>query len=213
MNSTDMEIAETAETVDTLEALRALYAMPTERIVAKQLACLDAHCRRFIGLSPFLVIASGGAGRSMDASPRGGAPGFVRVIDETTLLIPDAAGNNRLDTLENIIACGQVGLLFLIPGVEETLRVNGAARLVRGEKILALFAGEKRVPRLAIEVKVAAAYLHCPKAIMRADLWAASAQIDRSLLPTVVQMINDQTGIVVPVLSQDETRARFAADL
>ena len=115
--------------IDSLEQLRALYPAAKDRSVKKQLSALDIHCRRFIELSPFVVLASGGPASAMDASPRGGAPGFVKLRDDKTLLIPDAPGNNRLDTLENIIGTGKLGLFFMVPGIDETLRVNGAARL------------------------------------------------------------------------------------
>lgn len=199
--------------IETTEQLRALYPAPTERIVKKQLAALDGHCRRFIALSPLVVIASGGVDHAMDASPRGGAAGFVKIIDDKTLLIPDAAGNNRLDTFENIIATARVGLLFLIPGVDETLRVNGSARLSNADALLRHFAEAARPPRLVIEVNVEAAYLHCPKSLMRSRLWHPAAQIDRTQLPTVIEMINDQTGIIVPVPTHEQTRENFARDL
>lgn len=198
--------------IETVAQLRALYPAPSERVVKKELAALDGHCQRFIALSPFVVIGSGSA-QAMDASPRGGTPGFVRVLDENTLLIPDVAGNNRLDTLQNIIASGQVGLLFLIPGVEETLRVNGAARLSTRAASLAHFADEKRPPKLVIEVSVAAAFLHCPKALMRARLWHPAAQVERAVMPPLAEMINEQTGIVLPVPSLEEARANYAKDL
>lgn len=200
-------------TIETVEQLRALYPAPKERIVKKQLAALDVHCRRFIALSPLVVIASGGKDHAMDASPRGGLPGFVNIVDDRTLLIPDAPGNNRLDTFENIIATARVGLLFLVPGVDETLRVNGTARLSCAEELIDRFADEARLPRLVIEVKVEAAYLHCPKALMRSRLWRPESQIDRARLPTVIEMINDQTGIIVPVKSHEQTREDFANDL
>ena len=132
--------------IDTIEHLRGLYAAPRERALKKQIAVLDMHCRRFIELSPFAVVASTSAALTMDASPRGGAPGFIKALNERTLLIPDAPGNNRLDTLENIIATGTLGLLFMIPGVDETLRVNGSARLSCAAEHLQVFAGEKRLP-------------------------------------------------------------------
>ena len=199
--------------IDTIEGLRALYPAPKERALRKQVAALDAHCRRYIELSPFVVVASTGSTRALDASPRGGAPGFVKTLDERTLLIPDAPGNNRLDTLENIIATGTVGLLFMIPGVDETLRVNGSARLSCAREHIDAFAGEKRAPHLVIEVGVTEAYLHCAKAFMRSRLWHPSAQVSRSVLPTMGQMINDQTGIEVPTETIEEMRARYAADL
>ena len=199
--------------IDSVERLRALYAEPGERAVKKQLALLDVHCRRFIELSPFLVVASGSAAGAMDASPRGGAPGFVKVVDERTMLVPDAPGNNRLDSLENIIATGKVGLLFMIPGIDETLRVNGAARLSNFESHLQAFAAEKRQPRLIIEIAVEEAYLHCAKALMRSSLWQASSQVNRSVLPTMGQMINSQTDDAAPAETHEAMLARYAADL
>jgi len=199
--------------IDTVERLRALYVLPKERAVRKQLSSLDQHCRRFIELSPFVVVASGSVALAMDASPRGGVPGFVKALDERTLLIPDAPGNNRLDTLENIIGTGRVGLFFMIPGIDETLRVNGAARLSCFEEQLRVFSGEKRRPKLVIEVTVAEAYLHCAKAFMRSGLWHASSRVSRSLLPTMGEMISSQTGIEVPAETQEEMLARYAPDL
>ena len=199
--------------IDTIEQLRALYPAPKERAVRKQLSALDKHCRKFIELSPFVVVASCSAAQGMDASPRGGTPGFVRTLDERTLLLPDAPGNNRLDTLENIIGTGKIGLFFMVPGVDETLRVNGIARLSCGAEHLRIFSGEKRPPKLVIEVRVAEAYLHCAKALMRSSFWQASAQVDRSVMPSMGQMINSQTGIEAPAESQEEMLARYAADL
>jgi PPOX class probable FMN-dependent enzyme len=199
--------------IDSIEKLRALYPAAKERALRKQLSALDPHCRRFIELSPFVVVASGNVAHAMDASPRGGAPGFVKVLDERTLLIPDAPGNNRLDTLENIVGTGTIGLLFMIPGIDESLRVNGAARLSCLEERLEIFASEKRRPKLVIEVRVAEAYLHCAKAQMRSDLWHASSQVKRSLLPSMGQMINSQTGLEAPAETQEEMLARYAADL
>src|SRR5262245_23567692 len=112
-----------------LDALRALYSLPGERAVRKQLSALDVHCARFIELSPFFVLATAGADGRLDASPRGGAPGFVKAVDERTLLIPDSPGNNRLDSFTNILESNQVGLLFMIPGIDETLRINGTVVL------------------------------------------------------------------------------------
>jgi PPOX class probable FMN-dependent enzyme len=199
--------------IDTVERLRSLYLAPKERALKKQLSVLDEHCHRFIQLSPFVIVASGSVAQTMDASPRGGAPGFVKSLNDQTLLIPDAPGNNRLDTLENIIGTGKVGLLFMIPGVDETLRINGAARLSCSEEHIQVFSGERRRPKLVIEVLVAEAYLHCAKALMRSGLWQASSQVSRSLLPTMGQMIKDQTGSEAPTETQEEMLARYAPDL
>lgn len=199
--------------IDDVDALRALYAQPAERALRKQLDRLDAHCRRFVELSPFLVIASAGGDGRLDASPRGGAPGFVRILDERTLLIPDAPGNNRLDTLTNLVSVGRVGLLFLIPGVDETLRINGSARLRAYPPAVERFAAAARRPKAVIEVGVEEAYLHCAKALMRSRLWSGENRVERSLLPTMGQMIKDQTGSPHPAESQEQMLARYAADL
>jgi PPOX class probable FMN-dependent enzyme len=199
--------------IDSKDALRALYAPAKERAIRKQIGHLDRHCLRFIALSPFVVLASGSGENRYDASPRGGEPGFVKAPDGATLLIPDAPGNNRLDTLENILGTGRLGLLFLIPGVDETLRVNGRARLSDETALLAAFAGEKRTPKLVIEVKVEDVYLHCAKALMRSKLWDAASKVDRAVLPTIGQMINDQTGVQAPAETQEQMVERYKPDL
>ena len=200
--------------ITTHEQLRALYAAPGERAVRKQQAQLDAHCQRFIALSPFCVLASWGvAGALLDASPRGGTPGFVKAPDAHTLLLPDAVGNNRLDTLGNLLDDPRIGLVFLIPGVDETLRVNGTARL-RDEAIYTdFFIAERQRPKLVIEVRVAEVYLHCPKALMRSRLWSADAQVDRAVLPTLGQMIHDQMGLDTEPESQVAMLQRYRAQM
>jgi PPOX class probable FMN-dependent enzyme len=199
--------------IDTLAALRARYPAPKERALRKQLDRLDRHCRAFIALSPFVVLASHGADGELDASPRGGAPGFVQVPDERTLLVPDSPGNNRLDTLGNIVATGRLGLLFMVPGVDETLRVNGEASLTDDPAVLAGFADRGRLPALAIRITVSQAYLHCAKALMRSALWDPASRIDRATLPTMGAMINDQLGDPSPPESQADMLRRYAADL
>jgi hypothetical protein len=201
------------DTITSLAALRALYAAPQERAVKKQIAALDRHCRQFIALSPFVLLATGDAAHHMDASPRGGAPGFVKVDDDGALLLPDAPGNNRLDSLENIVATGRAGLLFLIPGIDETLRVNGRATLSLAPAHIARCTDARRTPKLVIRVAVEAAYLHCAKAFMRSRLWSADAQQPRSALPSAGQMISDQTGIVVAPETQEAMAQRYAPDL
>lgn len=199
--------------IDSLEALRALYGSAKERALRKQLPELDAHGLRYVSLSPFVVLSSMGKDGLLDASPRGGEPGFVLASDARTLLIPDASGNNRLDTLQNIVQTGQLGLLFMIPGVDETLRVNGTARLTTDEACLMRFAGRERAPRLVIEVTVREAYLHCAKAFMRSRLWSTQAHVPRSVLPTMGQMLRDQIGDSVALESQEDMVARYRAEL
>jgi len=199
--------------IESRETLRALFPAAKERSIRKQMNRLDRHCLRFIGLSPFVVVSSGSKDGHLDASPRGGEPGFVKAPDSGTLLIPDAPGNNRLDTLENIIATGRIGLLFLIPGVDETLRVNGRARLQDEISFIEKFKNEKRVPKLVIEVKVEDAYLHCAKALMRSRLWSAESRVERTALPTMGQMLADQIGEQAPAESQEQMVERYKADL
>lgn len=196
-----------------LEALRALYPPVGLRSAKKQLPALDVHCTRLVALSPLAVLASSDAAMEMDASPRGGQPGFVKVRDAHTLLIPDAPGNNRLDTLENIVQTGQVGLLFLVPGMDETLRVNGSALLSTDAADLALAADSTRTPKLVIRVTVKAAYLHCGKALMRSALWDAARHIDRATLPSMGEMMKDQIGGDIPCETQAQMLERYAQDL
>jgi len=171
------------------------------------------HCRNFIALSPFLVLATSDREHNMDASPRGGEPGFVKVNENGELLIPDAPGNNRLDSFENITATGKVGLLFLIPGVDETLRVNGTAVLSTSPEDIATCTTERRAPKLVLRVKVEAAYLHCAKAFLRSRLWDPASLVERSVLPTMGEMLGDQTGLRLPVETQEEMAKRYAPEL
>ena len=199
--------------IDGKDTLRTLYPPAKERSLKKQIGHLDRHCLRFVGLSPFVILASGSKEGHFDASPRGGEPGFVKALDSSTLLIPDAPGNNRLDTLENILGTGRIGLLFLIPGVDETLRVNGKARLIDDASVLLRFRNEKRTPKLVIEVKVEHVYLHCAKALMRSNLWDPASRVERSMLPTMGQMLNDQTGIQTPPETREQMVERYKPDL
>jgi PPOX class probable FMN-dependent enzyme len=199
--------------IQSVEQLRSLYSHPTERALRKQLAQVDRHMNKFITLSPFLVISSSSTAFLLDASSRGGEPGFVKVVDDTTLLIPDAPGNNRLDTLQNIISTSQVGLLFFIPGVDEMLRVNGQASLSTAPDLLARFANTARPPKLVIEVCVREAYLHCAKSLMRSKLWDMKSQVERSVLPSMGEMLKEQIGLEGPAESQEEMLKRFASTL
>ena len=172
--------------------LRALFGPASELARLKQLDHLDKHCRNFIAHSPFLVIGTTRPGQGTDVSPRGDAPGFVRVIDGRTLAIPDRPGNKRIDTLRNVAENPEVALIFFVPGVNETLRVNGAASITTDAALLAGFAVQGKVPQTAMLVQVREAFLHCAKALIRSRLWEASAQVERSALPTLGAMIADQ---------------------
>lgn len=199
--------------IETLQALRSMYPSPKPRSVAKQLDHLDKHCRHFIRLAPFLVLATADKNGRVDASPRGGAPGFVRVVDDKTLQMPDALGNNRLDSFSNIVQTGKAGLIFFIPGMDETLRVNGAARLINDPELLRAFPHDRHPPRIVVEIAVEEAYLHCAKALMRSKLWANDYRIDRAVFPSMGQMIKEQSGSAEPVETQAEAVARWRGEI
>lgn len=199
--------------IQSIHELRTLYAQPQDRARLKEIPSLDRHCRNFIALSPFVVMSTSDAEHNLDASPRGGTPGFVKVSEAGELLLPDATGNNRLDSLQNIVATGKVGLLFLIPGFDETLRINGRAVLSNDEADVRWFANEARTPKVVIRVCVQAAYLHCAKAFLRSKLWSDASRVERTVLPTAGQMISDQTGLVVAPETREEMERRYAPDL
>jgi uncharacterized protein len=179
----------------TMSSLRECYTEPpSERAVKKTQHALDAHMRKFIALSPFVCLGSSSADGA-DVTPRGDQPGFVHVLDDTTLLIPDWPGNNRLDTLMNIEANPQVGLLFLIPGFTESLRVNGVAETSIEPVLVERWTVNGKHPRSVLRVSVREAFLHCGKAILRSKLWDESARVDRSALPSYGQMLKDQTQV------------------
>ena len=187
-------------------AVRQLYGEPSMLAARKVLRRLDGHCRRFIELSPFLVIGTSDHAGRQDVSPRGDPPGFVRIIDDGTLLVPDRPGNNRVDTLGNIAEHPQVGLIFFVPGVDETLRVNGSGRIVDEPELLANSSVNGRPPRSGLLVTIDECFLHCGKALIRSRLWHPEAQIERRSFPTLARMISDQ------IAGVDEREADAAVD-
>ena len=201
----------------TRDELRQLYGAASERASLKEMPSLDRHAQQFIALSPFVVLASSNVSGQMDASPRGGDPGFVKVIDNQTLLIPDAPGNNRLDTLENIIDTSQLGLLFMLPGFDETLRINGQASLSTDPSERQLCTDARRTPALVIRVRVQAVYLHCAKAFMRSQLWNPSKHTPRHLMPSMGEMLRDQIqttqGHAIEAETQEDMMARYRQSL
>jgi PPOX class probable FMN-dependent enzyme len=196
--------------VEDVRDLRDRYPATLERSLRKQLDHIDRHCRRFIELSPFLVLASAGIDGTVDASPRGGPPGFVLVDDDHTLLVPDWPGNNRLDSLTNLVSAPGVGLLFLIPGVDETLRVNGTVEISADDGLRERFAADNRgAPRSVLVVRVREAYLHCAKALMRSRLWDPGARVPRDALPTMGEMMRDHIGSTDEPESQEAMVVRY----
>jgi PPOX class probable FMN-dependent enzyme len=170
-------------TITTLDELQALYGDSHERSRRKELPHLIEPYRALIQASPFVVLASAGAD-GLDCSPRGDAPGFVHILDEHTLLLPDRPGNNRIDSLRNIVHNPQVALLFLIPGVGESLRVNGRAEISLDPELLELGRAQGKLPRSALRIQVQSCYFQCSKAAVRSGLWDASRQVERASLPS-----------------------------
>jgi uncharacterized protein len=186
------------DTIEDPQRLREIYGEPNERAVKKQLSRFDRYSRDFISRSPFLVIASSDPSGRCDASPKGDAPGFVQIVDDTTLLIPDRIGNNRVDTLGNLIARPGVGLIFFVPGITETLRVNGQATVTTDPALLEPLAVNGKVPRSGILVMAEEVYFHCGKALIRSDLWNPEKQLRRSEFPTIGRIIANQIGGMSP---------------
>jgi uncharacterized protein len=193
--------------------LKSIYPDPTPRVIAKARPELDAHARKFIEMSPFCVLATSGADGSVDASPRGGHPGFIRVAGPNALLMPDRAGNNRIDSFKNIVeGSGFVHLIFFVPGIDETLRVGGGGRLSAEPELLAAMKEFGRPPRAVLRIDVQEAYFHCGKALMRARLWSKDTQVERAVFPSISQVIHEQTKLG-EAESQAAVEARYKTQL
>jgi len=182
--------------VRTQEDLRAHFGQLNPLAEKKVLHHLDKFCRDFIALSPFLVLASSDGKGSADASPRGDGPGFASVLDDKTLLIPDRRGNNRVDTFGNILASPGVGLIFFVPGINETLRINGKAEITQDAELLMPLTVQNVAPTIGLKVHVEETYFHCGKALMRSKLWNPEAQIERHTFPTLGRIIAEQTAAI-----------------
>lgn len=193
--------------------LRDIYGHAKARAKDKLLPCLERHSIHFIENAPFVTISTRAKSGLVDCSPRGGEPGFVKVISESCIVFPDAKGNNRLDSLINIVETGNIGCLFFIPGLDETLRVNGVARVSTAVEHLDLFSDERNPPKTCIELTIKEVFLHCAKALMRSDLWSSTAKVDRSTFPTMGQMINDQLSLSETAESQEDMVDRYKRDL
>jgi uncharacterized protein len=176
--------------------LRGRHHAMMSRSSDKVLAKLDRHCRTFISLSPFVVIGTQGPGGA-DVTPRGDPPGFVAVLDDAHLLIPDRVGNNRLDTMANLFSNPAIGLLFLVPGMGETLRVNGTAKVTDDARLLEPLAMQGKAPKIGILVTVQEAFLHCAKAFSRSDLWNGEKHAPKGVLPTYTEMLTEHARITL----------------
>ena len=193
--------------------LAAIYPKPTPRVIAKARPSIDAHAQRFIAMSPFCVLATSGKDGSVDASPRGGGVGFVHVEGPSLLLMPDRAGNNRIDSFKNIVeGSGLLQLIFFVPGIDETLRVAGKGALTADPDLLASMVEFGKPPRAILRITVQEAYLHCGKALMRAKLWSHEGRVTRAAFPSISEVIHDQTSLGERE-SQDVVEARYKTQL
>jgi PPOX class probable FMN-dependent enzyme len=193
--------------------LATIYPAPSPRVIAKARPAIDTHAAKFIGMSPFCVLATSGSDGSVDASPRGGNPGFVHVISPTRLAMPDRSGNNRIDSFRNIVeGSGQLQLIFFVPGIDETLRVGGTGRLSAEPDLLASMEEFGKLPRAVLNIAVREAYFHCGKALMRSKLWSPDSKVERAVLPSIGQIIYDQTSLGEPE-PQAAVEARYKTQL
>jgi uncharacterized protein len=195
MTRIELENGDALNGVDSIEVLREMMGRPTDGAIRKDIGRIDHNFEQFIALSPFLVLGTASASGACDVSPRGDRPGFVRVLDERHLAIPERPGNRRMDSIENVVETGRAGLIFLIPGSDDTLRVNGRAAITQDAELLHSMAVEGKDPRLAIVVTVEQTFLHCAKAFRRSRLWAAEARLERSALPSAGCMLQEQLAL------------------
>jgi hypothetical protein len=190
-------------------ALRAMHLKPMSRATDKVLTALDVHCRAIIELSPFCVISTQGKDGA-DVSPRGDPPGFIRILDDTHLLLPDRVGNNRLDNFLNLLENPKIGLLILVPGMDETLRLNGTARITDDARVLGASAIRDRAPKIGLLIEIEEVFLHCSKALVRSKLWGEEHRIERRSLPTYTQILTDHVEGLT--LEESERQAAIMAE-
>ena len=197
----------------TSDDLATIYAKPTARVIAKARPEIDIHARKFIEMSPFCVLATSGSDGSVDASPRGGGPGFVHVDGPNRLLMPDRPGNNRIDSFKNIVeGTGFVHLVFFVPGIDETLRVAGKGAVTADPALLEAMKEFGKLPRAVLRIDVSEAYFHCGKALMRSKLWSRDTQVERETFPSISEVIHEQTKLGEPE-TQVEVEARYKTQL
>jgi uncharacterized protein len=202
LSSPDLSPADLSSAADRSSAdlssadLAAIYPKPSPRVIAKARPSIDVHAKNFITMSPFCVLATSASDGSVDASPRGGHPGFIHVAGPNVLLMPDRSGNNRIDSFKNIVeGSGFLQLIFFVPGIDETLRVGGRGTVTADPQLLSGMIEFGKPPRAVLRIEVKEAYFHCGKALMRSRLWSADAQVTRASFPSIAEVINDQTSL------------------
>jgi PPOX class probable FMN-dependent enzyme len=210
---TDLAASELAASDFTVSDLASIYPQPTPRVLAKARPEIDHHAKHFITMSPFCVLATSGSDGSVDASPRGGNPGFVNVAGPNQLLMPDRSGNNRIDSFKNIVeGTGCVHLVFFVPGLDETLRVGGKGAVTVDPALLEAMKEFGKLPRAVLRIDVDEAYFHCGKALMRSKLWSRDVQVERDIFPSISEVIHDQTQLGEPE-PQAAVEARYKTQL
>jgi len=193
--------------------LATIYPAPTARVIAKARPEIDIHARKFIEMSPFCVLATSGSDGSVDASPRGGHPGFIHVEGPHIDRKPDRPGNNRIDSFKNIVeGSGLLQLIFFVPGIDETLRVGGSGTVTTDATLLAAMKEFGKLPRAVLRIDVSEAYFHCGKALMRSKLWSRDTQVEREVFPSISQVIHDQTSLG-EAETQADVEARYKTQL
>lgn len=190
--------------ISTEEELRAILGYPTEIVTRKTIDHIDENCRSFIENSPFINIASADVHGNLDVSPKGDPAGFVKILSEKLLAIPDRPGNKRADTFTNIIQNPNIGLIFLIPGIKETLRVNGKAKIVTDQKVLELLACDHKLPSFAIIVEVKEVFMHCAKCMIRSKLWTNHGEIPKGTVPSLAKTLVDHAKLTITVKEMDD---------
>jgi len=205
-----VSLVDVTRTVTTEAELRAIIGEPSELVVSKLADRLNALTRQFVERSPFVCVATKLPDGGIDVSPRGDPAGFVRILDERTLLMPDRPGNRIADTLTNLLADPRIALLFLIPGVGDTFRVNGRATIVEDSELLAHCAVEGKAPALGYLIEVEEAYTHCSKAFLRSNLWDPERYVDRSELPSNGELLRSVGADVEPATYDAERAERYA---
>lgn len=193
--------------------LRDIYGFPNDRANDKVLRSLDKHAIHFINTSPFLILSTSDSNGNMDASPRGGEPGFVAIKNSSVILLPDFKGNNRIDSLVNIIESGKVGMIFLIPGIDTTLRINGSATITTSDQALNHFIDSDKRPISCVSVNVEEVFLHCAKAFMRSKLWNSDAMISPEEFPSIGLMLKDQLGTAGSPETREAMLERYKKDI
>ena len=193
--------------------LASIYPQPSPRVIAKARPEIDVHAKKFIEMSPFCVLATSGSNGEVDASPRGGGPGFVTVTGPNEMLMPDRSGNNRIDSFRNIVeGSGFLQLIFFVPGIDETLRVGGRGSVTADPDLLSQMIEFGKPPRAVLRIAVKEAYFHCGKALMRSKLWGADTRVEREVFPSISTVIHEQTSLGEPE-TQEAVYERYKTQL